>query len=69
MRTSAPVAVKVYFPETQEGKRELAGRVAEVHAGFVIHTIDKRNCSAKQKRELLQAVADEMKKRDRQQKI
>ena len=62
MRTSASVAVKVYFPETEEGTRELAGRVAEVHAEFVIHTISELNCPAKQKNELLQAVVDDIKK-------
>lgn len=68
MQTSASVAVKVYFPETEEGKRELAGRVAEVHAEFVIHTISELNCPAKQKNELLQAIVRESKKMDRQQK-
>ncbi len=68
MRTSAPVAVKVYFPETEGGRHELAGRVAEVHAEFVIHTIDKLTCPVKQKKELLQAIVRESKKMDRQQK-
>lgn len=58
MRSGAPVAVKVYFPETEEGKRELSERVAEVHAAFVLDAIDKLHCPIGQKKELLQKVID-----------
>lgn len=63
MRKSAPIKVIVHYPTTEEGKRELAGRVAEVHAGFVVHTINKLDCPLKQKLELLQVVIDTTKKR------
>lgn len=58
IRTSAPIQVIVHHPKTEDGKRELAKRVAEVHADFVISTINKLNCPAKQKLELLQGVID-----------
>lgn len=34
-RTSAPINVIVHYPKTEEGKRELAIRVASVHADMV----------------------------------
>ena len=58
MRTSAPIQVIVHYPKTEEGKQELARRVADVHADFVISSINKLNCPIKQKLELLQAVID-----------
>ena len=58
MRTSAPIKVIVHYPKTEEGKQELARRVADVHADFVISSINKLNCPIKQKLELLQAVID-----------
>lgn len=63
MRKSAPIKVIVHHPTTEVGKRELAGRVADVHAEFVIHTISKLDCPLKQKLELLQVVIDTTKKR------
>ena len=61
MKTSAPIQVIVHFPNTEEGKQELARRVSQVHADFVIGTIDKLNCPTKQKLDLLQAVIDTIK--------
>lgn len=58
MGTSAPIQVIVHYPKTEDGKQELARRVSEVHADFVISTINKLNCSKTQKLELLQAVID-----------
>ena len=58
MRTSAPIKLIVHVPTTEEGKRELARRVADVHADFVLHTIGKLKCPTRQKLELLQAVID-----------
>ena len=58
MKKSAPLHVIVHYPKTEEGKRELARRVADVHADYVISTINKLNCPMKQKLELLQAVID-----------
>lgn len=58
MRKSAPIKLIVHYPTTEEGKLELAGRVADVHAGFVVNTINKLDCPPEQKLELLQAVID-----------
>lgn len=58
MRTSAPIKVIVHYPKTEEGRQELARRVADVHADFVISSINKLDCPIKQKLELLQAVID-----------
>ena len=57
-RKSAPIQVIVHYPKTEEGKQELARRVADVHADFVISTINRLNCPTSQKLELLQAVID-----------
>lgn len=56
MRTSAPIHVIVHPPAAQEGRRELAQRVAQAHADFVISTINRLDCPIQQKLELLQAV-------------
>lgn len=61
MKNSVPIQVIVHFPNTEEGKQELAQRISQVHADFVISTIDKLNCPTKQKLELLQAVIDTIK--------
>lgn len=66
MRRSAPVKLIVHYPKTQQGKQELAGRVAEVHAGFVVNTIQKLDCPTKQKLELLQAIMDTARQNARQ---
>lgn len=49
MRTSAPIKVIVHYPKTEEGRQELARRVADVHADFVISSINKLDCPIKQK--------------------
>lgn len=64
MRTSAPIQVIVHPPATQEGRRELARRVTQAHADFVISTIDRLDCPMKQKLELLQSVIDTVKGTD-----
>ena len=55
-RTSAPINVIVYYPKTEAGKRELAKRVAGVHADFVHQYIRKLDCPSEQKVQLLNAV-------------
>lgn len=56
MRSGAPIRVIVQFPATGEGRGELARRVAEAHADFVIGTISRLSCPVRQKLDLLQAV-------------
>lgn len=53
---SAPINVIVYHPKTEAGKRELAQRVADVHATFVLQYIKKLDCPSEQKVQLLDAV-------------
>ncbi len=58
IRKMAPVNVIVYYPKTEEGKDELARRVADVHASAVTQRIKSLNCPDRQKLELLDAVID-----------
>ena len=55
-RKSAPINVIVHYPKTVEGQRELAERVAGVHADMVNQHIKKLNCPSDQKVQLLDAV-------------
>ena len=55
-RKIAPIHVIVHYPKTEEGKRELAERVAGVHADMVNQHIKKLNCPSEQKVQLLDAV-------------
>lgn len=47
--------------------KELADRVADVHADMVNYTLGHLNCPTKQKLELLDAVIDTVKMRIREQ--
>ena len=55
-RKSAPINVIVHYPKTIEGQRELAERVAGVHADMVNQHIKKLNCPSDQKVQLLDEV-------------
>lgn len=55
-RKSAEINVIVYYPKTEEGKRELARRVAGVHADMVQQYIKKLDCPPEQKTQLVDAV-------------
>ncbi|MFR5527796.1 MAG: hypothetical protein ACLTJG_23210 [[Clostridium] innocuum] len=55
-RKSAPINVIIYSPKTEQGKRELTERVADIHADRVNQYIEKLNCPSDQKVELLDAV-------------
>ena len=57
MRTAAPIKLKVYSPATDEGRRMLAQRVADVHADFITAKIKGLDCPAEQKRALADAIA------------
>ena len=54
MRKTPPIKIIVHYPQTQQGKQELA----DVHADAVVSTINKLDCPLKQKLDLLQAVID-----------
>lgn len=56
MKKCVPINLIIYYPKTEEGKRELAQRVADVHAETVKQTVSKLNCSSKQKEQLIDSV-------------
>ena len=58
MRKTPPIKIIVHYPQTKQGKQELAQRLADVHADAVVSAINKLDCPLKQKLELLQAVID-----------
>ena len=55
-RKCAPIRVVVYLPKTEEGKQELAQRVAGVHADYVCQKLQKLQCASEQKKQLMDAV-------------
>lgn len=67
-RKSAPIEVVVHYPTTEEGKRELAERVAEVHADFVLHYVRKLQIPSWQKEKLIDAVIKSAKERLKDEK-
>ena len=56
MKKCVPINLIVYYPKSEEGKRELAQRIADVHAETVKQTVSKLNCSSKQKEQLIDLV-------------
>ena len=58
---SAPINMIIYFPNSEEGKKLLAQRVAQVHADSVIDKIKRLNSPSDQKTELLNAVLNSAK--------
>ena len=57
----------VHYPKTEAGKEELARRVATVHAESVTAKINRLNCPTKQKLELVDAVIDTVKRKQKEQ--
>ena len=57
MGKAAPVKIIMRYPNSDEGRRELARRVSDVHSDFAIRRIDKMNCPIKEKLRMLEAVA------------
>ena len=57
----------VHYPKTEAGKQELARRVATVHTESVIAKINRLNCPTKQKLELVDAVIDTVKRKQKAQ--
>ena len=53
-------------PTTEDGKRELAMRAAELHANAVIRRIQALNCSRRQKLALLDAIMEARKEETQQ---
>ncbi len=67
-RRSAPIQVVVHYPTTEKGKQELADRVAGVHADFVLQYVRKLQCPSNQKEQLIDAVIESAKEKQRQEK-
>ena len=57
----------VHYPKTGAGKEDPARRVAAVHVESVIAKINRVNCPTKQKLELVDAVIDTVKRRQKEQ--
>ena len=67
-RKSAPITIVMHYPTTEEGKRELAERVAEVHADFVLNYVRKLQIPSWQKEKLIDAVIATAKERMKEEK-
>jgi len=59
-RKSAPINVIVYYPKTEEGKKELADRVSSVRADVIIQYIKNLNCSNAQKKKIFDQIIDDI---------
>ena len=62
-RKHAPINIVMHYPTTEKGKRELAKRVAEVHADFVLNYVRKLQILSWQKEKLIDAVITTVKER------
>lgn len=58
MKLNTPFQLVVHTPKTEAGLQALRQRVSDVHADYVITSINHLKAPAKQKLELLQAVID-----------
>lgn len=59
------INIIVHLPASEEGKIELASRIACIHADAVLNRIKNLKCSSKQKNKLLDAIiADAQKASD-----
>ena len=56
MRNQKPIKLLIYAPESEDGRLDLAKRVAAVHADTVSARIRELNCPKSQKQALLDAV-------------
>lgn len=56
MRRRGSVNVIVYFPKTEIEQKELARRVASIHADAVIARLQKLTCPTTQKLQLLDTI-------------
>ncbi len=60
------VCIWVQTPQTVQGTQELGRRMAEARAGYVQSVIDKQQCSAIQKQQLLQGVIENVRKNEKE---
>ena len=62
-KRNTKINVILHLPSSQEGKNELAQRIASVHADAVLHQIKKMDCPSSQKTELLDSIILEAKRK------
>lgn len=62
MRQCGPVNVIIYAPNTENGQKELSGRIASIHADAVIGRLQKLPCPTAQKQLLLDSIIAERKR-------
>lgn len=67
LRKHGPVNVIVYLPKTEEGKKQLAQCVSDVHASAVNQKLTSLNCPTQQKLELLNAIIETVKSNSKEQ--
>lgn len=65
MRRRGSVNVIVYFPQTEIDQKELARRVASIHADAVIARLQKLTCPTTQKLQLLDTIITQCKHHQR----
>ena len=56
-RNAPDIKIVVHHPDSVEAKKELARRVAVIHAGTVASHIQNLNCTNEQKELLLKSVS------------
>lgn len=56
MPKSQPFKIVMHYPKTEEGIRQLTQRVAQAHAGAVIHKVNGTRGSVRERIELMKAV-------------
>ena len=66
IRRIASINLIVHYPTTEEGNKELARRVSDVHAAAVNQQLKSLNCPTRQKLELLDAVIETLKQKRRE---
>ncbi len=65
MRRCGSVNIIVYSPKTEVGQKELARRVASIHADAVIARLQKLTCPTAQKQQLLDSIIAQCKHQQR----
>ena len=58
------IPIKVYYPQSEEGRQELARRAAQLHAQVVLEKIQKLDCPAAQKQRLLKEICKKASRTD-----
>lgn len=65
VKRADPIEIIVHYPETEEMQRELAKRVAVVHAQTVMEKLAALSCPVEQKVQLIDAIIEKCKEHKR----